>query len=91
VYFARNYGYTYTGTSHAGEDAAFISQLKTDGMSPFFTVLNNTDYAPQYSASGYVGLTGSQLQSTGLGDDWEFGGSFTKILGRHTIKAGADL
>jgi len=91
VYFARNYGYTYTGTSHAGEDAAFISQLKTDGMSPFFTVLNNTDYAPQYSASGYVGLTGSQLQSTGLGDDWEFGGSFTKILGRHTIKAGADF
>jgi len=91
VYFARNYGYTYTGTSHAGEDAAFISQLKTLGMSPFFTVLNDTNYAPQYSASGYVGLTGSQLQSTGLGDDWEFGGSFTKILGRHTIKAGADF
>ena len=24
VYFGRNYGYTYTGTAHAGEDAAFI-------------------------------------------------------------------
>ena len=91
VYFARNYGYTYTGASHNGEDANFLSQLKTLGMSPYFMTLNNTVYAPQYSASGYVGLTGSQLQATGLGDDWEFGGSFTKILGRHTIKVGADF
>jgi hypothetical protein len=91
VYFGRNYGYTYTGTAHDGEDAAFIGNLKTLGMSPFFTVLNNTDYAPQYTADGYVGLSGSQLQASGLADDWQFGGSFTKILGRHTIKAGADF
>ncbi len=91
VYFGRNYGYTYTGTTHAGEDANFIGQLKTLGMSPYFMTLNNTVYAPQYSASGYVGLTGSQLQSTGLGDVWQFGGAFTKILGRHTIKVGADF
>ena len=91
VYFGRNYGYTYTGTSHVGEGTAFISQLKTLGMSPYFMTLNNTVYAPQYTAGGYVGLSGSQLQSSGLGDDWQFGGSFTKILGRHTIKAGADF
>jgi hypothetical protein len=91
VYFGRNYGYTYTGTAHAGEDANFLAQLKTLGMSPYFMTLNNTVYAPQYSADGYVGLTGSQLQASGLGDDWQFGGSFTKILGRHTIKAGADF
>ncbi len=91
VYFGRNYGYTYTGTAHNGEDAAFISKLQSLGMSTYFMTLNNTVYAPQYSASGYVGLTGSQLQASGLGDDWEFGGSFTKILGRHTIKAGADF
>jgi hypothetical protein len=91
VYFGRNYGYTYTGASHPGEDAAFLSQLKTLGMSPYWMILNNTVYAPQYTAGGYVGLSGSQLQATGLGDDWQFGGSFTKILGRHTIKAGADF
>jgi len=91
VYFSRNYGYTYTGTAHTGEDAAFIGQLKRLGMSPFFTVLNDTDYAPQYTADGYVGLSGSQLQASGLADDWQFGGSFTKILGRHTIKVGADF
>ena len=38
-----------------------------------------------------IGLGGSQLQGTGLGDNWQFGGSFTKIIGRHTIKAGADF
>ena len=91
VYFGRNYGYTYTGTVHAGEDAAFIGNLKSLGMSAFLTVLNGTDYAPQYTADGYVGLSGSQLQASGLADNWQFGGAFTKILGRHTIKAGADF
>ena len=91
VYFGRNWGFTTTGTSWPGEDAAFIGSLKSAGMSPYFTVLNNTNYAPQFSASSYVGLTGSQLQGSGLGDDWQFGGSFSKIIGRHTIKAGADF
>lgn len=91
VYFGRNYGYTYTGTSHAGEDAKFLAQLQQNGMSPYWMTLNNTVYAPQFTAGGYVGLSGSQLQASGLGDDWQFGGSFSKILGRHTIKAGADF
>lgn len=91
VYAGRNYGYTYTGTAHAGEDAAFLAKLQSLGMSKFFMTLNDTTYAPQYTADGYVGLSGSQLQATGLADDWQFGGSFSKILGRHTIKAGADF
>jgi hypothetical protein len=91
VYFGRNFGYTVTGATHPGEDAAFLSSLKQDGMSTYFMTLANKVYAPQYSASGYVGLTGSQLQASGLGDDWQFGGSFSKIIGRHNIKAGADF
>ena len=91
VYFGRNYGFTTTGTSWAGEDSAFFSALQQAGMSSYFMTLNNTTYAPQYSANNYVGLTGSQLQGSGLGDDWQFGGSFSKIIGRHTIKAGADF
>lgn len=91
VYFGRNYGYTITGATHPGEDAAFIAQLQKLGMSTYFMTLANKTYPPQYSASGYVGLTGSQLQASGLGDDWQFGGSFSKIIGRHTIKAGADI
>ena len=30
------------------------------------------------------------MQGSGLGDDWQFGGSFSKIIGRHTIKAGVE-
>ncbi len=60
-------------------------------MPSYFLTLNNTTYAPQYTADNYIGLSGSQLQGSGLGDDWQFGGSFSKIIGRHTIKAGADF
>lgn len=92
VYFGRNYGYSLIGTSHPGEDAAFLSKLKTLGMSPAFMTLDNTLYAPQFTAGGYgVGFSGSQLQGSGLADTWQFGGSFSKILGRHTIKAGGDF
>ena len=91
VYFGRNWGDDVNGTAHAGEDAAFMTQLQSLGMSKYFMTLNNTTYAPQYSADGYVGLTGSQLQETGLADTWQFGGTFTKIVGKHTIKGGADF
>lgn len=91
VYFGRNYGFTTTGTAWPGETSAFFSQLQQAGMSSYFMTLDNKTYAPQFSASSYVGLTGSQLQGSGLGDDWQFGGSFSKILGRHAIKIGADF
>ena len=91
VYFSRNYGFTTTGTSWAGVNSDFLSQLQSDGMSKFWMTLNNTVYSPQYTAGSYIGLGGSQLQGSGLGDVWQFGGSFSKILGRHTIKAGADF
>ncbi|HTW80547.1 MAG TPA: carboxypeptidase regulatory-like domain-containing protein [Terracidiphilus sp.] len=91
VYFGRNYGFTTTGTSWAGVNSAFLSQLQAAGMSTYWMTLNNTLYSPQYTAGSYIGLGGSQLQGSGLGDDWQFGGSFSKIIGRHTIKAGADF
>jgi hypothetical protein len=91
VYFGRNYGYSLIGTSWAGENAAFLGQLQKDGMSSAFMTLDNATYAPQYTAGGYVGLSGSQLQGSGLADNWQFGGSFSKILGRHTLKAGVDI
>jgi hypothetical protein len=91
VYFGRNWGFTTTGTSWTGESPSFFSQLQQAGMSSYFMTLNSTTYAPQFTADNYIGLGGSQLQGSGLGDDWQFGGSFSKIFGRHTIKAGADF
>ena len=91
VYFGRNYGFTTTGTTWTGVTPSFLSQLKQAGMSPYFMTLNNTLYSPQFTADSYIGLGGSQLQGSGLADDWQFGGSFSKIFGRHTIKVGADF
>lgn len=91
VYFGRNYGFTTTGTSWAGVTPAFLAQLQQAGMSPFWMTLNNKVYSPQYTAGSYIGFGGSQLQGSGLADNWQFGGSFSKIIGRHSIKAGADF
>jgi hypothetical protein len=91
VYFGRNYGDTVTGTGFPSENAAFLSQLQTLGMSTYWMTLDSKLYAPQWAPDGYLGLSGSQLQETGLADTWQFGGSFTKILGRHTLKAGGDF
>ncbi len=91
VYFGRNYGVTTTGTGFPGETAGFLGQLQTLGMSKAWMTLNNKLYAPQWSADNYFSLSGSQLQQTGLADNWQFGGAFTKILGKHTIKAGFDF
>ena len=91
VYFGRNYGFTTTGTTWPGVNAGFLSQLTQTGVSQYWMTLNNTLYSPQYTAGGYIGFGGSQLQGSGLADNWQFGGSFSKIIGRHTIKAGADF
>lgn len=91
VYFGRNFGDTLTGTTYPGENAAFLSQLLQLGVSKYWMTLDNKLYAPQWGPAGYVGLTGSQLQETGLADTWQFGGAFTKILGTHTIKVGTDI
>jgi hypothetical protein len=91
VYFGRNYGVTTTGTEFPGETPAFLSQLQTLGMSTSWMTLNNKLYAPQWTADNYLSLSGSQLQQTGLADNWQWGGTFTKIIGKHTIKGGGDF
>jgi hypothetical protein len=91
AYFGRNWGNTLTGNSFPSDTPAFTGQLQTAGMSPYWMTLNNTLYAPQWEVDGYAGLVGPQLQATELADNWEFGGSFTKVLGRHSIKLGADI
>jgi hypothetical protein len=92
AYFGRNWGYTFTGTTWPAETSSFLSSLKSAGMSPAWMTLDNQDFAPQFTAQGYSEtFSGSQLQLSTLADDWQWGGSFTKIVGRHTLKAGADF
>ena len=91
-YFGRNYGWTMTGNTNPSVDAAFISQLDSLGVSQYWANLHGKQYYPHFGADGYVGLNpGSQTQGSVLADTWQGGGTFTKILGKHTIKIGADF
>ena len=44
---------------------------------------------PSFSAAGYLGGQGENRQDTNYSNTWTFGGNFTKIVGRHTLKMGA--
>lgn len=91
-YFGRNYGWTMTGNTNPTVTSAFLSQLTSLGVSPYWSNLHGKQYYPHFGADGYVGLNpGSQTQGSGLADTWQGGGTFTKIIGRHTIKVGADF
>ena len=91
-YFGRNWGWTNTGNSDPGETPAFVAQLANLGVSQYWSNLHGKQYVPQFSASGYVGLApGSQTQDSVLADTWQGGANFTKIVGKHTIKVGADF
>ncbi|MGD0579396.1 MAG: carboxypeptidase-like regulatory domain-containing protein [Bryobacteraceae bacterium] len=92
AYFGRNWGWTMTGAHVPGEDTTFVNNLKSLGVSQYWSNLHGTQYTPQFSANGYVGLSpGSQTQGSVLADTWQGGGTFAKIWGKHTIKVGADF
>jgi hypothetical protein len=73
----------------------------------FGTTIFNTNFAsgfkegismiPEIYLQGYIGSSNpgghgeAQYDQTHASDIWEYGGNFTKTMGRHTIKAGADF
>jgi len=91
-YFGRNFGFDNELGSVNGQNAAFLSQLNGLGESTIFETLNGKQYAPMLSSiSGYLSWPNSALQGTTLANVWQFGGTFSKIIGKHTIKFGADI
>ena len=61
-------------------------------MNTTFETLNGKQYVPMMSSiSGYLAWPNSALQGTTLANVWQYGGNFTKIIGKHTIKVGADI
>jgi hypothetical protein len=92
AYFGRNYGFDLELGTVPGMDSNFLSKLNALGMNTTFETLNGKQYAPMMSTiSGYLSWPNSALQGTSLADVWQFGGNFTKILGTHTLKFGADI
>ncbi len=91
TYVARNYG-NNEQTLTLPNEPALISQLQTAGVSSAFISLGDFTAAPAMGfANGYESVGFNQSQATSLADVWEYGGNFTKILGRHILNAGGGL
>jgi len=69
------------------------------GFSPNFAggFRNGVSMIPQVVIQGYIGNPNpsahgaAQVDNTHVSDIWEYGGDFTKTIGRHTLKAGLNL
>jgi len=69
----------------------FPAALVKAGFSPQFIANFSSppnSVIPAMAILGYASTTGFNGQSTQLANNYEFGGDFTKILGRHTLKVG---
>jgi outer membrane receptor protein involved in Fe transport len=84
------------GSQFAKEPSSFGTQV---GFSPNFAggFRNSVSMIPEVVIAGYIGNTNpsghgaAQVDDTHVSDIWEYGGDFTKTVGRHTFKAGANF
>jgi len=93
AFFGRNLGNADTGSDLPGVPSGFASQLISAGVSSNFAggfQGGQGPFVPSYGTS-YLGGAGQSRQNTKYADDWTFGGNFTKIIGKHTLKAGANF
>ncbi len=84
------------GSTFAKAGPGFGTQV---GFSPNFAggFRNGISMIPQVVIQGYIGNPNpsahgaAQVDRTHVSDIWEYGGDFTKTIGRHTFKAGANF
>jgi len=91
LHFGRNWADDVQALGFPNAPSNFVTQLQQLGFSSNFVGGFQGGYGPfipTVGISGYVGPSGSNVQDTRIADTWEFGGDFTKILNRHTIKLG---
>jgi len=90
AFFGRNLGDADTGNNPIGGTSLATSLINAGASASFIDGLKGVPFVPGMGASGYLGGNGQSVQDTRYADDWTFGGSFTKIIGRHTLKMGAN-
>ncbi len=95
VFFGRNVGDADTGGTVLRTPAtAFANQLIQLGVSSNFVGAfqgNQGPFVPAMSIPGYLNGSGGgqSVQNTRYADNWMFGGNFTLIRGKQTIRMGA--
>jgi hypothetical protein len=93
LYFGRNIGDDLTQITFPKAPSGFAQTLISSGFSSAFLsgfLSQSAPFIPLIGAPGYLGPgTGdNNLQDTQIANTYQFGGSFTKVLSRNTVKAG---
>ena len=90
--FGRNLGTDAQSANAPGAPSGFDSQLIAAGLNTKFinqfTAFPGT-ITPGFSLNGYIGWSGTNIQSTQISNTYQYNADFTKTLGRHTMKVGA--
>ena len=91
LHFGRNLGSDRATVLFPDASADFPAALINAGFSPVF-ISSFTSFPgaviPTITISGYASTTLFNGQTTQLANTYEFGGDFTEVLNRHTIKVG---
>jgi hypothetical protein len=91
LHFGRNLGNDVTTQGFPNAPADFPTQLINAGYSNKF-ISNfssvSTSFIPLITIPGYTSTGGSNIQATQIANTYEFGGEFSKVLGRHSLKFG---
>ena len=83
------------GSQFASAGPSFGTQLFNQNFAGGFR--GGVSMIPEVVIAGYIGNTNpsghgaAQVDDTHVSDIWEYGGDFTKTIGRHTFKAGANF
>lgn len=94
MHVGRNNGGNFIGEVFTSAPKNFPSALEQAGFASNFIGAfqgGNGPFVPLISIQGYLSAGGNNVQDTKIADTVQFGGDFTKILGRHTIKFGGDF
>jgi len=91
VHFGRNLGNDTATVGFLRAPANFATSLINAGFSSkYISSFSSIPGAviPLITITGYASTGGSNIQGTQIANTYEFGGDFTKIIGRHSFKIG---
>lgn len=94
-HFGRNNVNIDQGSQFANAGPSFGTQLFNQNFAGGFK--DGVSMIPEVVIQGYIGNPNpsahgaAQIDDTHVSDIWEYGGDFTKTIGRHTFKAGANF
>jgi hypothetical protein len=94
THFGRNWGDNLIQLAFPNAPSGFVDQLQQLGFSPNFVGGFQGGYGPfipTIGISGYISTGGNNVQDTRIADIWSFGGDYTKIFSRHTLKVGVSI